>query len=726
MAGTAPYIYDWSGNLMDNLQLQSNLAGGAYAVTVTDANGCSRPFTNIQVANPEALAVTGLTTNISTTPGAINVSSSGGRAPYRYSWSGPGGFTSTSEDLVNLSIPGTYCLSMLDASDCVFNRCFDVCQSLRIVNDEITQGCAGQNNGSITLDVVGCTTTFTYSWQGPNNFTSAAQNVTGLAAGTYNVTITNGTLPGGQQITASYTLNPTAIVLNATTVSASTGDNGAVNLMVTGGTPPFSYSWTGPNGFAATTANLSNLVGGEYCVTVTDRNNCSRNSCFIVQSIPLTVLNTSTRPVRCSGDANGEATIIVGGGGGTLIALASPGNFRDTSLTDTLRLTLPAGNYTVTITDAFGGSTSTQLTVSSPPALTLPTVILVSDTEDAQCSGSITLAPAGGTAPYVYTWNIPELSGPQVSGICAGDYEAVVTDANGCTLSTAQIMIGQVREDAILTAVDCPGDSTGAIDLSVAGGVAPYSFHGGRNGESTLFATTEDVSSLTNGSYSVTIRDATGASLIRTYSVGLAQQFSVNATVSSNFNGFGVSCFGATDGRLVGVVSGLGVFTYEWLEAGQLVGIDSILANRAAGTYTLRVTSPAGCEQSRTVVLTEPNALTLQVNQTNASCLNLRDGQISLTPSGGVSPYTYLWSNGTTLSRAQLLAAGTYSVTVSGANGCQLSQSFTITQPEAVVATTESTDATDGCNGTVRVLPLGGADRFNFRWLQRLTKGTTA
>ncbi len=254
--------------------------------------------------------------------------------------------------------------------------------------------------------------------------------------------------------------------------------------------------------------------------------------------------------------------------------------------------------------------------------------------------------------------------------------------------------------------------------MTVTGGVEGYTYAWRVAGETEVIGETNCLDGLVAGAYTVTIQDATGAVIVRTYEIETELGFSFTTMVESDFNGFGVSCANAADGQAVAIVSGTGTYSYEWLLGEQLVGIDSVLTDAIAGTYTLRIRSDAGCEESGSVIITGPEELRLQSDVVNVSCTNERDGLISLTITGGVAPYEYLWSNGSTLPRAQFLRAGDYSVLVNDANGCLLEQSFSLEEPESLVVTTETTDATEGCNGTVTVLPLGGPGTYNYRWPQ--------
>ncbi len=720
VGGVPPYQYDWSGSLQDGVAQQTGLSGGLYSVTVSDTNGCRRIFANRQIIAPAAaITLPGIINNISEQPGAITVQALNAATPVSFNWSGPNGFSSTEGSLTGITVPGTYCLTVSDANGCTAAQCYQVREDLRISDFELGESCSGTNTGFINITVVGGTGTYVFDWRGPNGYLSTAEDIQGLAPGVYMLTINS----GAESVSANYTVEELApIALNASVFPANLGDNGRISLTPSGGEMPYRFEWS--NG--ATSAEIDMLSGGEYCVTVTDNNDCTRESCYTVTSIPMSVASVATNPTSCFEGEDGSATIILANGVAPYAVSVSPSGFTANISSDTIIIPLAVGTYTVFITDDQGSGIEQEVTITSPTAVVVSETIVVSDTEDAECTGSISLMISGGTGPYTVSWNLPALSGAQVEGLCAGVYEAIITDANGCVIEPVSIEIGQLVESATATEVECPGDASGTIDLAVSGGIAPYTFEWRLAGSMEVISTEEDLSQLVAGEYTVTITDATGARLVRTYTVGTAIGFSLSTSIASNFNGFGVSCQGERDGRLVVQISGLGTYTYEWFRGDMLVGIDSVLANVGAGSYLVRVTSDAGCEQSSAVLnITEPAALSLQAEVQNVSCIEERDGRIIVSPQGGTAPYTYNWSNGTTLAQAQFLRAGDYSVLVSDVNGCTAMADFTITSPPELLLTSEETDADNGCNGTITILPLGGASNYNYSWPQLAGQGNS-
>ncbi|PHI18809.1 hypothetical protein CEQ90_16270 [Lewinellaceae bacterium SD302] len=723
------YTIDWSGNLQDNVLQQLGLDAGTYGVTVIDENGCevSESYT---INEPPPLTFIGSVTDIGDTPGAININITSPGTPgsgYNFSWTGPEAFTANTQNLSGLTVPGTYCLVMLDGNGCPASQCFTVEESLNGFV-QVTQACFGEL-GSIDLTVSGGEMNdYTFNWSGPGGFMADTEDIDGLQPGNYSVTVTS----GGNMIVIGATLEAAiAITSSAAVTPATDGNNGEIDLTPAGGQPPYSYLWSNDE----TTQDLTNLEAGEYCVTITDSQGCENSdSCYVVEDdviVDLPVLvSIEAVPTNCSDSDDGQATIVLMGGQGPYMATTMPGGISATSVNDSIVFTdLAPGNYTFDVNDNLGNPVlpPPTVTVTAPTAITLDMISLVSDADDGACAGSITIMPVGGTGSYDYEWNIIGVDGPQISGLCAGEYAVILTDENACVFEFGPFTIEQITASGETTDVACEGDESGSIDLTVDGGAEPFTFAWRLMGSSTVFATSEDVEDLAAGVYEVTITDETGASLTEQFTIGTSLGFSFSATVTSNFNGSQVSCSGAADGSARVDVSGLGNFSYEWFDAdGNLVGVDSVISGLEAGTYSYMILSDDGCEDGGEVVITEPTRLDVVANVVSVSCFNERDGVISLDVSGGTvaGNYSYEWSNGGSLSQIQFLLEGDYSVVVTDDNGCSIQRTYEVEGPPELVATVESTDANDGCNGTVTVIPLTtGAANFNYRWLQLPDQG---
>ncbi len=724
VGNNGPFNFDWSGNLQDGqgVNQQTSLGAGTYAVTVTDRNGCARILNNITVGAPTSLNITGTPFKITNnTPGGVDAGVTGGNAPFSYAWTGPNNYTASTQDINNATEPGTYCLTVTDNNSCTDTRCFEVFRDVEITSTIISQGCAGENSGAIDISVTGGDGTYTYLWTSGGSSIASSQDVSGLAPGDYQVMITSGVCEITQTITVE---TPDPILLPGATSGATTGNNGTITLTPSGGNAPYSFVWDdGP-----TTQNRTGLTAGQYCVTATDDDGCSASMCYNVAGADASIVSVTTTPAFCNGSDNGSVTIILSGGTAPFRVRIEPIGRTATSTDRDIGLNLASGTYTIFITDDQGFVLDTTVTIDASDAITA-TATTTSDTEAIGCSGMVNLDIAGGTGPYTVTWN-DGMTGATRSLLCAGNYTPTITDANGCTFEPGTTTVGRIDEALVATTdVACADGTEGGIDVNITGGATPYTFAWTRVGASDILSTNEDLRAadvtggVTAGDYTLTATDATGATLMVNYTVGISAGFSVTSAVTSNYNGFGVSCADANDGRIEIAISGQGDFMYEYLLDGVMVGMDSVLSGAAAGAYTVNVIDAGGCEISNTLEVTAPPALVLSESITRISCGNSGDGSISVAVTGGIMPYAYLWSTGETTSRISSLEMGTYNVTVTDGNNCTSMASYAVNGPEDLAITFEAIDATEGCNGSIRVIPLGGSGNYRYTFPQLPTQG---
>jgi len=253
-----------------------------------------------------------------------------------------------------------------------------------------------------------------------------------------------------------------------------------------------------------------------------------------------------------------------------------------------------------------------------------------------------------------------------------------------------------------ITDVFCAQDSTGAINIDVTPCMAHLSYMWS-NGD-----TTQDVSGLLPGTYWVTVTDDFANSVADTFTVNPSAFPAITHTVTST----NVSCNGGLNGAAsVTADGGAGQLTYAWSPyGGTLAMADSLIA----GSYTITVTDSVGCAKTDVVVITEPAALSATGTATNVSCNGAANGAAAVTVSGGMSPYTYLWTpSGGTGSTLSGVSAGTYTLTVTDANGCNLTDSVTISQPSALTAASSAgTIACNGAQASVTVSATGGVPPY--------------
>jgi hypothetical protein len=632
--------------------------------------------------------------------GAIDLSITGGRPAFTYAWSN----NQTTQDISNLAA-GTYTVSITDNSGCTSTIVSTVSAPAALAPSigSVTPASCGSSNGAIDLNVSGGTMPYSYDWSnnGPQNPDSDPQDLSGLSAGTYTVTVTDANACSATisaSVSSSSGLSLSAVVTNNT---CGGGNNGAIDLTVTGGATPYSYDWSnnGPQDPDSDPQDLMSLPAGTYTVTVTDASSCSATLSTVVAGNTLVLNLAAQNNVSCSDGANGSVTVGVSGGTApyTYDWTGTPVGDGSASISG-----LTAGTYTVTVTDA----SSCSATISA--IITAPAALLLSETHvnvlcNGNATGSIDLSVSGGVSPYTYNWG-SGITTQDRSNLAAGTYTVTVTDANACTKSLTTSITAPVALLLTETHVNvlCNGNATGSIDLSVSGGVNPYTYNWGSG------ITTQDRSGLAAGTYTVTVTDANACT--KSLTASISQPTAVVLT-ETHVN---VLCNGNATGSIdLSVSGGTAGYTYNW--GGGVSTQDR--TNLAAGTYTVIVTDANSCTKSLTASITEPGAILLTETHQNVLCNGNATGSIDLSVSGGTGGYTYNWGAGITTQDRTNLAAGTYTVTVTDGNSCIKTLSATLTEPTALaLSTTTSNSSCGNANGSIDLTVSGGTGAYTYNW----------
>ena len=691
--GTTPFTYRWSsGHTTEDISV---LYSGAYGVTVTDAKGCTDVANSAIVDNSgPTLTATGSNASCNGTADAdIQLDVTGGVSPYTYLWSNG----VVVEDLVNVA-DGTYTVSVTDNAGCEAYAVVTLTEPdpLRVDFTQTDILCNGQTNGAIDLTVGGGTSPYTYTWSdGPST-----QDRTGLASGTYTVTVADG---GNCSSIITFSITqPQVLVISGTTDNNTCGggNRGAISLTPSGGTTPYTYLWSGP---AATTPYLSYLTAGSYTVTVTDDNGCTKTAAYTITSPSAIGLSAVPTAVSCNGGTTGAVDLTVTGGTSSFTYQWSNGAIsQDLS-------SVRAGTYTVFVADANNCTSTANYTVTEPSALSL-----AGTTQNVSCHGGangvVDITVSGGTPGYTYLWSNAATT-QDLSATGAGDYSVTATDTKGCTIVGGIFSVTEpllLNVDAALTDVACNGGMTGGVNITPFGGTSPYTYLWSNA------AVTQDITSVGAGTYTVTVTDFKSCTDVHTYTV--AQP----AALTLMLTGANSTCNGSNDGMVVSAVGG-GVtpYAYSW-SSGQVA---SSISNRAPGTYGLTVTDYRGCQISSSKVLTEPAVIVVTDMVTNVSCSGGNSGSIDIGVTGGTTPYSYLWSNGATTQDLASLKSINYSVTVTDSNGCVKDASYSVTEPSAISfsATSVNPLCNGGTNGSIDLTvsggtPSGTAPLYTYLW----------
>ncbi len=695
--GTMPYTYLWS-NSSTNASI-TGVVAGTYTVTLTDNGGTTATASGI-INHPSLLRDTTKTsTNVSCNGGSngtANVIAIGGTSPYTYAWSNG----DTTSSIANLSA-GTYTVTFSDANACTSSESVVISEpsAMSATNTGTTSvSCNGGSNGSATAGAINGISPYTYLWSNA----STSSNNTGLAAGTYTVTVTdnNGCTLSYSQVVSE----PSAIgasITNQTNVSSSGGSDGSLTAAGSGGTVSYTYSWS--NG--ATTATTSNLSAGTYTISITDANGCgpATTSATITQPSTITTSISSTTNVSCFGLSDGSLTGVATTGSAPYTYLWSNG---DTVATIS---NLAAATYTVTITDGVGATGSSSGTVSQPSAIASSVVVDSNVSVNGFSDGGATASATGGTSPFTYSWSNAATTA-SITGVAAGTYTVSVTDANGCGPSSSSVAITEpsavVASIVINNNVSCNGGSDGSATASGSGGVSPYTYLWSNA------ATTPSIIGVTAGTYTVTVTDNNGGTASVSGTITQATSLVASAVVDSNVSVNGLSDGGAT----ASAAGGTSPFTYLWSNGASTASITGVVA----GTYSVTVADNNGCTDNTSANITEPSSLVINaVVDSNISCNGLSDGGASVSVSGGTVPYTYIWSNAATTASITGVVAGTYSVTVSDNNGGTGINSVSITEPNVLVAAASvdsNVSCANGMNGAASATAFGGTAPYTYIW----------
>ena len=690
---TSQYTYVWSTGATS--PTINNVGPGNFSVTATDVNGCTATATAV-------VRLIDLDLSLSSTPttcsdendGTATASASGGDMPYTYLWSN-GQTTATITGLT----PGVYSVTVTEANNCKVSGSVQV-GSPQVLNVSATPSniaCNGDNNGAINVTVTGGTPGYSFLWN--DGVTSEDRN--NLSAGTYRVTVTDAN--GCTDDVTVQISEPTAFTINEniTNVSCNGDASGRISLTVTGGSPAYSYAWSNNS----TSRILNNLTAGNYTVTVTDANECTLIETYTVSEPTSIIVSGSTSDVTCFGDGNGSINLSITGG-----SPAYTTNWSNGSNTEDLS-NIGAGTYTVTVTDANECQEIASFTISQPSDLSIsatPTNIACAG----DASGAISITASGGTAPYGYLWN-DNSTREDRDGLVAGTYTVTVTDARGCTESSSVTISEPLALNGFtqITPVACDGENTGAINLTAERGTAPYSFNWS-NG-----ATTEDISGLTAGTYTVTITDANNCMLVQTWTVNTVDRIQVMSIRTNPV------CNGENTGSIdLNVSGGSGTYAFTWTTGALTEDISGL----SAGTYSVTITDANECSSAFTYMLTEPQGIDLTVTAPDIVCGGTNSGAITVFPSGGNAPYSYLWSNGDTGNMIDNVAAGSYTVTVTDANGCtDVTSGIVLDElPQLTCDVVVDQEPTTGNNGQLSVDVDGGTAPFTYVWSNGATSQT--
>lgn len=699
------------------------LCPGDYTVTITDGAGCDTTlaFTILRPTGLEVLATSAPASCANTCDGSITATANGGVPPYSWTWSPePGSGQGT--PMAGGLCPGTWTVTVADQAGCdtTLNFLVTAPQPIEPNGSFTPESCNGPCDGTATVAPTGGGGGYSYAWSPAPPVGAGTASVSGLCAGDWCVTITDAT---GCDTTWCFTILPSSpIEASVLTVDGPCWDEcvGEATVIATGGSGSYSYHWAPEPGAGQGSATATGLCQGPGTVTVTDIAGCDTTLAFIIFKNPEIVPNLTVLAETCAASCTGEASLSPVGGGGAFTYLWAP---EPATGQGTNAVTgLCAGvDYTVTIEDINGCDTTVVFTVPPFTPVTATLELTMTTCVD-DCDGMAVLAGiAGGVPPYSQIWS-PEppngQGGLTATGLCPGDYQVTVSDANDC-LTTIDFSItgpGPITVDAVLTPIGCGGQCTGAIDLTASGANGGFTYVW--SPEPGAGQGTANVSQLCPGDWTVTITDVGGCDTTITYS--LVEPDPLVATVDVTESHCG-TCDGSA---LLQVTGGVGPYVFQWGAPLNLTTTDSLLTGLCAGVYAVEVTDASGCSVVLSVAISDADGEVVEVTDGLTSCPGDCDGTVSVSYACALPPCTVEWSDllGNSLATGTDVltdrCAGSYLVAVTNAIGCVTVDTALVTEPAPLTADLSSTPTScaGSCDGTATIGMVGGSGPFTYTW----------
>lgn len=711
--GVKPYKWEWSNGAAT--EKVDSLQAGSYEVTVSDKNGCRLVYSIDIEENTKINIGTQIDSAkcFEEESGRVRISAEGGISPYVFQWNNG----VIGDDNPNI-VAGNYKVTVTDAVGCEDTLTTIVYQPDSIRFDSlvtVNTKCSSDANGSITAYTSGGIAPYEYLWTPTNRKT---QTINDLPAGRYVVTVkdANGCLFDSE---ATVKANAPINVNNFTIVKPLKcfGDSdGSISVKASGGVGAFIYNWsTTPN---QNTDTIQGLIAGKYTVTITDANNC-----FVVKDTVLsepTAIKASIASftnVKCKGESNGTATPSVSGGIPFTNGLKYIYLWSDTASQKTpVASTLKAGMYNLSVTDANGCMTTTNVTIKEPPTA----VTAVANQTKLGCynqnTGEATVDASGGTGNnYTYVWNNLQRTRTVVN-LGRQAYSVTVTDINGCQAGdTIEIN----THDSISISISaiaprCFGLKNGTITVdSIKGGASNGNLNNitYRWNTSPIQSTVQAVNITGNKTYTVTVVDNQGCQNKANFFVSEPLPILIKAIKKD------VSCFGGKNGEAEIQPTGEKTpFKYVWAQSASAQTTARAI-NLPAGQYGVTITDTSQCSVDTVINVNQPPVLKIQSQQiTNTKCVSDATGKINVSIAGGTAGYIYSWSNGASTPSIENLKSGSYDLIVTDTKGCQLQQTFSVTTPNALDGEVSKIDIKcfGESNGKINIDAFGGTQPYSY------------
>jgi len=709
--GLPPYSILWSNTATtDDI---TGLNGGTYTVEVTETStGCVTSAVAAVSEPSSALTVT-ITDSSDITcfgaaDGSATLSASGGTAPFIYGWTPTGGTGTVANGLA----ASTYTATVLDANGCTAFNTVSIAEpsAIALSTDTSGESCLG-GDGQAWVTASGGVGSFTYLWDDVG--TQATDTAFNLIAGVYTITVTdNNGCTNTAIATIVQTGNPPVITTDSTNnVRCNGGADGSIYITISGGTGPYTYSWS-PG--MQNTDDITGLSAGTNTVTVMDNTGCTATNIITITEPGVLGISIAGTDISCSGASDGSAVVTASIGTGPYTYLWS------TSGTSSSVTGLAAGFSTVTVTDNCGAALNDSVNIADPAGVTISNEVSVGITCFGANDGTITITASGGTNPLAYSIDGGATftnSTGIFTGLASNTYTVVVQDSNFCQTTGSVLAISEppalsIDSELATDVLGCSGNMNGTITLTGNGGNGPLTY----SIDTTNYQVGGSFTGLAAGTYTVGIQDSAGCQLLgSTLTINEPTMVVIDSELMVD-----ISCTGAADGTITIVASGgTGSYFYSIDGGTTLVNTTGVFTGLPAGSYDVFLIDTDTCvAQGSTFTLTDPPGISItSETKTDIDCPGDADGTIDIVATGGTAPLTYSidtvdFTN--TTGNFTNLDTGTYYIMVQDSNGCiQMGSTLVITAPATAITLTDSVVGVTGCsgnsNGAIFLTGTGGS-----------------